>query len=227
MKFEARANAPYLCTVPDLPPMIRRLQERLAQPLPGLSVQMEMTSRPDRVNQSIREDHRKSGVLALFYPHHREALHLVFMQRPTYDGVHSGQVSFPGGRLEPGDRDITFTALRESHEELGILPEAVQVLGQLSPLYIPPSNFLVYPTVGYMDRRPDFVPSVREVEKVIEVETRHLLRAEARQMPTIHLSPGLSMKVPAFIVDESIIWGATAMMLNELLHLIREAEAHR
>ena len=227
MKLEACTNAPYLCTVPELPLMIQRLQQRLQQPLPGLSVQMEMTSRPDRASQLLREDHRKSGVLALFYPHHEEALHLVFMQRATYDGVHSGQVSFPGGRFEPGDPDITFTALRESHEELGILPEAVQVLGQLSPLYIPPSNFLVYPTVGYIDRRPEFVPSVREVEKIIEVETRHLLRAEARQMSTLHLTPGLSMKVPAFIVDGSIIWGATAMMLNELLHLMREVDGHR
>jgi 8-oxo-dGTP pyrophosphatase MutT (NUDIX family) len=223
MRLEGRADVHYLCSVSQLPPFIRQLAERLKQPLPGLSVQMEMTSRPDRATQALRDDHRKSGVLALMYMY-QEALHLVFMQRATYEGVHSGQVSFPGGRVDPGDSDLVFTALRESQEELGIIPEGVQVIGQLSPLYIPPSNFLVYPTVGYMDRRPDFVPSAREVAKVIEVELAHLLRPEVRQQPTIRLTKDLRMRVPAFIVDGYIIWGATAMMLNELLYLIREVD---
>jgi 8-oxo-dGTP pyrophosphatase MutT (NUDIX family) len=221
MRLEGRRNVHYLCSVSPLPPFILQLTDRLQQPLPGLAVQMEMTSRPDRARHTLRDDHRKSGVLALLYLH-QEALHMVFMQRSTYEGVHSGQVSFPGGRVDPGDPDLTYTALREAEEELGILPEGVQVLGQLSPLYIPPSNFLVYPTVGYMDRRPDFVPSEREVARVIEVELAHLLREEVRQEPTIRLTQELSIKVPAFIVDGYIIWGATAMILNELLHLVRQ-----
>lgn len=221
MRVEHGWNEDYLCGVAPIPSLITQLADRLKQPLPGLSVQMEMTSRPDRATHKLRDDHRKSGVLALLYLH-QAALHLVFMQRSIYEGVHSGQVSFPGGRVEPDDPDLTFTALREAHEELGIVPEGVQVLGRLSPLYIPPSNFLVYPTVGYMDHRPDFVPSVREVARVIEVELSHLLREEVRQQPTIRLTKELSIEVPAFIVGGFIIWGATAMMLNELLHLIRE-----
>lgn len=180
-----------------------------------------MSSKPERADYPIRDDHRKSAVLALLYPH-RENHHLVFMQRPVYPGVHSGQVSFPGGRQEPEDLDLTVTALREAEEELGIPASQVHMIGSLTPLYIPPSNFMVYPQVGYMPIRPDFVPSEREVERVIEASLELLLDIEIRQESTIRLNQNLKIKAPAFIVEGFPIWGATAMMLNELLHLIEE-----
>lgn len=216
-------NFSYDLPVTDFPPFIQQLQGRLNDPLPGLAVQMEMSSKPERADYPIRDDHRKSAVLALLYPH-SERHHLVFMQRPVYPGVHSGQVSFPGGRQEPEDRDLTATALREAEEELGIPARQVQVIGALTPLYIPPSNFMVYPQVGYMPVRPDFVPSEREVEQVIEVSLELLLDTEIRQESTIRLNQDLEIKAPAFVVEGFPIWGATAMMLNELLHIIQRID---
>ena len=200
---------------------IEALKKRLKQPLPGLEAQRQMSSRPPSGNFEIRPDHRKSGVLALLYPYH-EILHLAFMKRTEDGRVHSGQISFPGGKMETDDRDYIHTALREANEELGIISEQVEVLGQLSPLYIPPSNFLVYPSVGFSRQRPDFQLSEKEVAAVIETPLEYLLKKETVQSVQVTVGHQLRMNVPAFTFGSHIIWGATAMMLNELLTVVRE-----
>ncbi|RMG20729.1 MAG: CoA pyrophosphatase [Bacteroidetes bacterium] len=198
---------------------IRALAARLGGPLPGRAAQQQMASR-FRSRLSPPSHARSSGVLMLLYPH-EQAWQMVFMKRTADEGVHSGQVSFPGGRREPGDKDLIHTALREAEEELGIPASEVEVLGQLTELYIAPSNFLVYPSVGYLPYRPAFQPDPAEVAEVIEAPLSLLLHPQTRQMRHIHLRNGLRASVPAFWVKGHAIWGATAMMLNELLELLR------
>jgi 8-oxo-dGTP pyrophosphatase MutT (NUDIX family) len=207
-----------------LPPPVATLRQRLQGPLPGLKAQLEMTSISRGTKWEVRADYRESSVLALLYPKQQE-LYLALMQRTDDGRVHGGQISFPGGKAEPEDRDRIHTALREAKEELNIDPAGVEVLGELTQLYIPPSNFMVYPVVGYAAERPDFVPDPHEVARVIEVPVGHLLQAETRQQRPIFLRrQQIEIEVPAFLYGPHVIWGATSMMLNELLLLLGREE---
>lgn len=170
---------------------------------------------------------RLGGVLALLYCAEDE-LHLVFTKRPDYDGVHSGQVSFPGGRHEPPET-LADTALRETCEEIGIPAPDVELMGSLTPLFVVPSNFEVHPFVGRFtgEGRPRFVPDVREVAAILEVPLRLLLEPATRVEESMELRGGLRMRVPCFRVGEHAIWGATAMMLSEFLERLRYARQWR
>ncbi|MEM6344993.1 MAG: CoA pyrophosphatase [Bacteroidota bacterium] len=202
------------------PDWLQNIKARLAQPLPGLASQLKLTSLNRGDNWEIREDHRKSGVLALFYPYLGEP-HLVFMER-TQDGkVHGGQISFPGGKMEASDPDAHATALREAEEELAIPAAEVELIGGLTELYIPPSNFMVYPSVGYLPYRPDFIPSPDEVARVVEIPLAELLDPSNLKSLYHPVGGGRKIKAPAFSVRGNVIWGATAMMLSELLDIVR------
>ncbi len=174
------------------------------------------------------EGARLGGVLLLLYCVD-EKLHLVLTRRPDYDGVHSGQVSFPGGRHEPPET-LEMTALRETHEEIGILAADVELLGSLTPLFVVPSNFEVHPFVGrYMrNKRPVFAPDTREVAAILEVPLQLLLDPATRVEEEMELRGGLRLRVPCFRVGRQRVWGATAMILSEFLQrlnyvkLIRE-----
>jgi 8-oxo-dGTP pyrophosphatase MutT (NUDIX family) len=160
---------------------------------------------------------RASSVLILFYPY-ADTVYLPLILRPTYPGVHSGQVSFPGGGQEAGDADLIATALREAHEEVGLDPAAVTVLGQLTPIYIRPSNNLVQPVVGYAMARPAFVPDAREVAQLIEAPLPEFLDPANQRIEQWELRERTA-HVPLFGIQNQVIWGATAMMLGELLAL--------
>ena len=198
--------------------LITALRQALARPLPGWERQRLMAPENRRTDISrmalVRDDHRESSVLLLLYPDMGEQLHFVLTKRPEYDGVHSGQISFPGGRKEPGERPQE-TALRETHEEIGVPATQITLLGQLSRLYIPPSNFMVYPFVGFSPARPAFAPSPREVAQLIEPpltllfdETTH--REEIREFPQVGKA-----RVPYLDIFGHKVWGATAMILSE------------
>lgn len=163
---------------------------------------------------------KKSGVLILFY-NKGEETHLVLIQRPIYNGTHSGQIAFPGGKVEESDKDIIHTALREANEEVGVEMKDVEVLGQLSDVYIPVSNFLVTPVIGVINYTPRFIPELREVAEIIELRIGHLIEVETLRLNKIKLSNGLQMEVPTFEFNQKIIWGATALMLNELRYLLK------
>jgi 8-oxo-dGTP pyrophosphatase MutT (NUDIX family) len=164
---------------------------------------------------------RLGAVLALLYDVGGE-LALVLTRRPDYDGVHAGQVSFPGGRHEPPET-LERTALRETHEEVGVEPERVTLLGALTPLYILPSDYEVHPFVGYHAAgRPAFVPDAREVAAVLEVPLRELLDPASRREEEWELR-GMRMMVPFFLFGEHKVWGATAMMLSEFVERIKVA----
>lgn len=193
--------------------------------LPGLEAQIRMApiNRRDDI-RTMGEGHKpfKSGVLMLIYPLPEDEAGVVFIRRPKYNGVHSGQISFPGGRYEPGDADLRHTALREAKEEIGIDPEKVEVIGKLTDLYIPPSNHKVSPWVGIMHERPVFKPDPVEVESILEVALASFFIDESQQTLPIKLADGSRLKTPCYQINGHVIWGATAMMMAELLECIKK-----
>jgi 8-oxo-dGTP pyrophosphatase MutT (NUDIX family) len=200
------------------------LEDRLKKPLPGRSAQLKMSSLrriQDLLKLSPSQDVTQSSVLILFYPTEGE-IGLVLMLRPEYKGVHSGQISLPGGKFEDDDESLIYTALREAKEEIGIDPSHVQVIGQLTEMYIPPSRFMVTPIVGYQAFKPKFTADPKEVAQIIEIRLSDLLDDRKVQIKKIKLSMGLSLKVPSFFIDGHVIWGATAMILSELKELSSE-----
>lgn len=204
-----------------------RLSERMTTPLPGLNAQMRMASgirlkaassyNPDTSNAKI------GAVLIALYPDNG-VIRTVLMKRPDYDGAHSGQISFPGGKMEKVDADIVQTALREAEEEVNIKPSDVTVIGQLTQLYIPPSNFLVHPIVGVLQAPPMLIPDQHEVESIHMPELSYLLRDDIIGEKDVILHSGFRMRTPYFEVDGHTVWGATAMIIAELKALLNEVE---
>jgi 8-oxo-dGTP pyrophosphatase MutT (NUDIX family) len=200
-----------------------KLKERLTQPLPGQNAQVRMASQIRLKEFKFEYDTRTAfpgGVLVLLYPH-ENSIRTVFILRQTYDGVHSGQVSFPGGRREGSDRSIIDTALRESFEEVNINPSKVEIIGKLSEMYIPPSNFLVTPVVGYTISRPDFKPDPTEVAEIIEAEIDFLFDDDLRKEKILNVR-GTEIYAPCFELNGYTIWGATAMILSEFKEAIQD-----
>ena len=203
-----------------LEPGLEHLALRLREEKPGLESQLKMVPEHRRGDKTYREagdSCLRAGVLVLLYP--REGrLHLVLTRRTTQVFHHQAQISFPGGQMD-GQESPAEAALREGQEELDIRPDEVRVLGELTPLYIPPSNYCIYPIVAAAEKRPDFRPSPHEVAEVIEVPLGHLLDPKnvKREIWPLH---GLDVRVPYYHFQGHKIWGATAMVLAELLDLI-------
>lgn len=192
----------------------------LKQPLPGRAAQYNMAPMPrpgGEWDDKPRPDARKSSVLLLLYPY-EGSIYFPLILRPTYPGVHSGQVGLPGGGFEEGDRDLIDTALREAREEVGIDPAQVNVLGTLSTLYIRPSNNLVLPVVGWTAQRPTFMPDAHEVALLIEASLLEFLDPANRRTEVWELA-SRTANVPLFGIQNQVIWGATAMILGEFLAL--------
>jgi len=200
------------------------LEDRLAKSLPGKAAQLKMSSLAriqELMNLTPSLDANQSSVLILLYPLESK-IGLVLMLRPEYKGVHSGQISLPGGKFEETDESLIYTALREAKEEIGIDPTQVQIIGQLTEMYIPPSHFLVTPVVGFQASRPQFTADPKEVARIIEIKLDDLLDEKNVQMKKMKLRLGITLKVPSFFIDGNIIWGATAMILSELKEVINE-----
>ena len=157
----------------------------------------------------------------LFYIKKNEP-HIVLTQRATYNGTHSGQISFPGGKREITDRDIIHTALRETNEEIGVVEADVKVIGQLSQVYIPVSNFRVSPVVGIINYSPQFVLDNYEVDELIVLKLSDLMNIKTLTPASIILPNKTTLSVPSFNFNAKIVWGATALMLNELRWLLKE-----
>ena len=206
-----------------LPPQIEQLRQTLRRPLPGWARQRRMApeNRPTDIDRMslVRDDHRESSVLLLLYPDQAARLHFVLIRRPEYEGVHSGQIAFPGGAREADETPQT-TALREADEEIGVPAEMVTVLGSLTSLYIPPSNFMVYPFVGYCRCRPAYRPNQREVAEILEPPLAMLVDETIVCHEYRHLSQIGRAKIPYYDVFGHKVWGATAMMLAEFSALV-------
>jgi 8-oxo-dGTP pyrophosphatase MutT (NUDIX family) len=203
---------------------LERLRAALRGPLPGHDGFLRQAGykRAD-IEASLRNDPapRESAVLVLLFPRDEE-LHTLLMLRPSYEGVHSGQVSFPGGKREEGDADAWATALREFREETGIALEDHEPLGQLSRVYIPPSRMLVTPCVAYAATVGPASPDPNEVDALFDAPLTFLLADDAIRYREqyIHIA-GRSTTVPYFELGGHVVWGATAMMLWELRELLR------
>ncbi|WP_445716726.1 NUDIX hydrolase [Flavobacterium sp.] len=172
----------------------------------------------------IDRNPRKAAVLMLFYPKD-SVTHLALIVRNTYPGVHSSQIGFPGGKVEDSDVDLMETALRETHEEVGIPPEKIQIVKPFSEIYIPPSNFLVAPFMGISNEELTFIPDLDEVKRVLEFSITDFLDEKSITKVKMSTSYATDIEVPAFMVDKYIVWGATAMMMSELKETIISAIA--
>ncbi len=197
--------------------LIARLEKALSVSLPGRNAHLKMEPSMRRT-VSGHLPKKDGGVLILLYPHHGQ-MHCVFMRRAEYDGVHSGQVSFPGGMKEEHDGTMTDTALREAQEEIGIYASRVHVLGVLTPLHIPVSNITVYPTVGFVPERPAFRIDPGEVQYLIE-ESIDILKNPSIVKNEKMVIQGREMDVPYYDVRGHHIWGATAMIMSEFLDVL-------
>jgi len=164
-----------------------------------------------------------AAVLALFYPNSKGETYMVLILRKTYKGVHSAQVGFPGGKYEKADSDLKATALRETNEEVGVPEKELNVIKALSPLYIPPSNFLVHPYFAVSATTPKFIKQDEEVEAVIEVSLSDFLDDTNIITTRVPTSFNVEVDVPAFKLNGHVVWGATAMMLGEIKDLLKQA----
>lgn len=165
---------------------------------------------------------RQAAVLMLFYPKNNET-HLALIVRNSYPGVHSSQIGFPGGKVEETDKDLQETALRETHEEVGVSPDKVQIIKPFSKIYIPPSNFLVSPFMGISHQELSFIPDLDEVKRVLEYPLSLFLDENSITRVKMTTSYATDIEVPAFMVDKYVVWGATAMMMSELKETIKSA----
>jgi len=164
---------------------------------------------------------KKAAVMMLLYPKDKQT-HLVLIVRNSYPGVHSSQIAFPGGKVELSDTSLSHTALRETHEEIGIAPEKINVIKAYTEVYIPPSNFMVYPFLGYSHEELYFQPDPAEVAGIIELPLLHLLDDASLVNQKMDTSYSLAIDVPSFKIQEHYVWGATAMMLSELKETLKK-----
>ncbi|RMF04697.1 MAG: CoA pyrophosphatase [Chloroflexi bacterium] len=203
------------------------IRQALTRPLPGVGGQIKMAPAPlpHRANRwEVPENCREASVLLLLYPKSKNGrpgsgLHTVLIRRPQYPGVHSGQISFPGGRREPGE-SRQDAALRETFEEIGVAPENITIIGQLSRLYIPPSNFCIYPFVASCSRQPVFQPDEREVAELVEAPLGLFFDRALHKEETWHFENYGNRRIPYFFVLGHKVWGATAMILSEFVTLL-------
>lgn len=172
--------------------------------------------------EKYKKQASRAAVMAVFYPDEDDKTRFVLILRKTYQGVHSNQVGFPGGRVEEEDQDLMQTALRETEEEVGIPRQEIRVLKEMSEIYIPPSNFWVHPFIGLMDTTPRLVPQEEEVEAVLEITLEDFLSDSCLTKQTLSTSYAENIEVPAFLLSGHIVWGATAMMLSEMKEVLKQ-----
>jgi 8-oxo-dGTP pyrophosphatase MutT (NUDIX family) len=202
---------------------IRLLKAEILKGLPGTEVQWQMASSDRMLKDFPRipgDDARVAAVLILLFPVEGE-VHTVFMQRPDYDGVHGGQISFPGGKQEPSDASIIDTAMRETQEETGVDPSRINVIGTLSDLFIPVSNTVVTPVVAWTKEKPLFSHKQEEVVFLFDAEIKRFLDPSMIKTKPFVIR-GEKINVKYYDYDGYVIWGATAMILHELLVIIKK-----
>ncbi|MFT4534071.1 MAG: 8-oxo-dGTP pyrophosphatase MutT (NUDIX family) [Saprospiraceae bacterium] len=203
--------------------ILQKLKDSLALDLPGQHFQNLMS--PVESHEKYRivpKEHKVACVMALIHPKSDGQLYITYIERAsTHSGdKHAGQIGFPGGKFEEEDDSLIVCALREVEEELGLNMNDIQVLGELTSLYVFASNFLVYPFVGYLEYEPKYIPQIEEVAGVIEVPLSLLRDSKYKTSKKMKLDAGSELVVPGYNVDGSFLWGATAMISRELEELL-------
>ena len=202
---------------------ITALKKQLNLPLPGQVAQAKMASGTRTKFPTVPKKAKKACVLCLLYPKEKE-WYIALMRRVSSSNPndsHSGQMSFPGGKLEATDASYEEGALRETEEEMGIPATDIEVLGKLTPMYIPVSNFIVYPFVGKLSATPVFMPEAAEVKQIVELPLDLLLDDKNRKVKDLIIRDYTIKEVPYFDVFGNVVWGATAMMLSEFVEVVK------
>lgn len=199
------------------------LEERLKMPLPGKEAQRLMSPVSTGAYYEVPQNAVEAGVMMILYPCDRD-VYTTLIRRASNNPLdkHAGQLSFPGGRYEPGDENILTCALRETEEEIGIKRQDIKILGNLSPLYIFASNFYIHPFVGWMSRRPQFQAQPEEVEEILEVPLTKLFDKSGKLCRNILTSGHILKNVPCYDVNGHYLWGATAMVVSEFEWILRD-----
>ncbi|HOI32412.1 MAG: CoA pyrophosphatase [Bacteroidales bacterium] len=207
--------------LPPLKHLSKQIHSRLLGDLPGTQAhqRMEPVTRKAFLNIRHAVPPRQSAVLILLFEENGK-IKTPFIKRNIYDGVHSGQIALPGGGFEKHDNNLINTALRETEEEIGIAKDQIKVLGSLSKIYIPPSNFDVLPVVGYLENTPEIRIDPTEVSEAFLVDLEHLLLPGCVGKSAVKLQNGTMVEIPCYQVAEYTIWGATAMILSEFIEII-------
>ena len=192
--------------------------------LPAMNAHVKMVP-PNREELMRKTDFtkvtpKKAAVMMLFYPKNSQT-HLALILRTSYNGVHSSQIAFPGGKVEPEDLDLSHTAIRETHEEIGVHPNDINLVRAFTEVYIPPSNYMVYPFFGYSQSELDFELQEDEVAGLVELSLVDFLDDKNVTTTKMKTSYAGSIDVPGFRVNGHFIWGATAMMLSELKETLK------
>ena len=193
-------------------------------PLGGLEAQFEMAPKfRQKYTQEFLEatKAKKAAVLALFYPNTQGETCFLLTLRANYNGTHASQISFPGGKFDIEDDSLENTALREAQEEVGICPGDVRIFKQMTDVFIAPSNFMVTPFLGLLNYTPTLIKN-EEVEENIGVLLKDLLSDSAFTTTVVTTSYAENIPVPCFNLSNFMVWGATAMMLNEIKVLLKE-----
>lgn len=207
----------------ELDQLRERLIERLQHPLPGAAAHEPLRATPVGEvfpNFQHKLPPKPGSVLIALYPKDG-SIWFPLIKRPEYKGAHSGQVSLPGGKAEAGE-GVIDTALREGEEEVGVHRADIDVVGQLSPFFVIPSNFMVTPVVGIMKSEPVFRPDRREVARIMQCDIASLVDAHAVHRKEILAAGQFRMMAPHFEIEQEIVWGATAMILGEFREVLRE-----
>jgi 8-oxo-dGTP pyrophosphatase MutT (NUDIX family) len=207
------------------PRFFRSLEERLAKDAPGPAAQMAMAPKPrigDHPFGEAEKTSSKAGVMLLLYPKEGSTC-LVLIRRTQTVMHHRDQIGLPGGQVE-GTETFEQAALRETWEELGVRPELIRILGRLTPLYIPVSDFCVYPVVGVVDQPLTFVPDPHEAAEVIELPLDHLANTANVRLEDWVIRD-IPVEVPFYGFGPHKIWGATAMVLAEFIEVLKDLAA--
>ena len=163
---------------------------------------------------------RKAAVLGLFYPNKKGQTTFLLIERASYKGTHSAQISFPGGKIDSSDTNLQETALRETFEEVGVVPRSIEIIRELTDVYIPPSNFLATPFIAFLEKKPEFIINY-EVKNTIEVLLEDLLNESSLTTVNLTTSYMENTNVPCFKLNGYVVWGATAMILSEIKELLK------
>jgi 8-oxo-dGTP pyrophosphatase MutT (NUDIX family) len=201
-----------------------KIKQRLSEPLPGKKVQHEMSAYrhgKGRININAGSDPKESSVLIVLFIR-GDQIYFPLIQRPQYSGIHSGQIGLPGGKEEEDDRNKIDTALREAEEEIGIDAKDVDILGQLTELYVQASQYNVVPFVGYLPYVPKYNPDPKEVSRVIEGKIDDLMDEKKRKVKDLFIGGKYYVTAPYFEISNQLVWGATAMILNEFSVVLKD-----